>query len=74
MVYSIGVNGIDEHGGGEDIVMWPKHYTCREYGVGCTRVVALLEFGALALAILSVSFLVLLGGAKLLSKARKVFE
>ena len=70
MVYSIGANGIDERGSGDDIVTWPKHYTCREYGV-CVHVVELLEFGALALAILCGSLLMFLGGANLAAKARK---
>ena len=34
-LYSPGRNGIDEHGGGDDVVNWDKTYTCEEYGVGC---------------------------------------
>lgn len=71
MVYSIGAHGVDEHGGGDDIVTWPKHYTCREYGVGCIHIVGLLEFGAFALTILCGIFFVFLGGAKLAYGVRK---
>jgi hypothetical protein len=35
LVYSIGVNGIDERGGGDDVVGPSKNYSCEVYGVDC---------------------------------------
>lgn len=74
MVYSVGANGIDERGGGDDIVTWPKQYSCREYGVGCPHIADKLEFGALGLAMLSGLFLLVLGGRIVVGKVRKVFS
>jgi hypothetical protein len=33
---SAGANTIDEHGEGDDITTWPKHYDCATYGVNCS--------------------------------------
>jgi general secretion pathway protein G len=70
IVYSVGANGIDERGGGDDVVTWPKHYTCREYGVGCVHVVEWLEFPALLLVTLSGLFLLLLVRDGVVAKVR----
>jgi hypothetical protein len=36
-LYSTGKNGIDENGGGDDVVGWEKHYMCSDYGVNCAN-------------------------------------
>jgi general secretion pathway protein G len=36
-LYSRGRNGVDEEGGGDDVVNGMKAYTCEEYHVGCHR-------------------------------------
>lgn len=36
LLRSAGANAIDEHGEGDDITTWPKHYDCRTYGVNCS--------------------------------------
>jgi hypothetical protein len=35
LLRSAGANAIDEHGAGDDITTWPKHYDCATYGVDC---------------------------------------
>jgi hypothetical protein len=42
-VYSRGRNGVDELGGGDDIVGGAKTYSCEEYGVGCHRACTALQ-------------------------------
>ncbi len=34
-LYSYGINGIDEQGQGDDIVLWEKEYGCKAYGQYC---------------------------------------
>jgi len=36
LLRSAGANAIDEHGEGDDITTWPKHYDCGTYGVNCS--------------------------------------
>lgn len=35
LLRSAGANATDEHGQGDDITTWPKHYDCSAYGVNC---------------------------------------
>lgn len=70
MVYSVGADGMDERGAGDDVVTWPKDYTCREYGVGCVHAVELLELPAMLLATLSGLFLLLLARDGVIAKVR----
>jgi general secretion pathway protein G len=51
LLYSAGVNGVDENGGGDDVT-WPsKRYSCKDYGINCPTdyvnriVAAVLLFG-----------------------------
>ena len=70
MVYSVGADGIDERGAGDDVVTWPKDYTCREYGVRCVHVVELLELPAMLLVTLSGLSLLLLARDGVIAKVR----
>jgi hypothetical protein len=36
-VYSVGLDKIDEGGGGDDVIVGPKKYRCEDYGVNCLR-------------------------------------
>jgi len=36
LLRSAGANAIDEHGRGDDVTTWPKHYDCGTYGVDCS--------------------------------------
>ena len=51
-VYSLGQNGKDEFGKGDDIVSWDKSYRCEDYSVGCVVTARQLPFAALALLML----------------------
>lgn len=43
-LYSVGLNGIDERGRGDDVTDHDKRYSCSDYGVGCPYgVVELLQ-------------------------------
>lgn len=35
VLYSLGANGVDEHGGGDDVTVWRKGYTCAQYQENC---------------------------------------
>jgi hypothetical protein len=49
-VYSVGFNGIDELGQGDDVTDWSKQYSCDAYGVGCPPTLDdLIAYVALAL-------------------------
>jgi hypothetical protein len=37
VLYSPGLNKIDEGGAGDDIILGPKKYRCEEYGVNCPK-------------------------------------
>ncbi len=51
-LYSLGRNGVDEHGGGDDVVNWEKNYTCEDYGVGCRRPCEIAQASALVALVL----------------------
>ena len=70
MVYSIGADGVDEGGGGDDIVTWAKEYSCSEYGVGCLHIGDRLELVAFWVAGLSGIFLLAHGVVILVAGAR----
>ena len=70
MVYSIGADGVDQGGAGDDIVTWAKEYSCAEYGVGCLHIVDRLEFLAFWVAGLSGIFLLAHGAVTLVGRAR----
>jgi len=63
VIYSIGRNGVDESGNGDDIVEGPKKYSCAEYG-GCRNWIATMPIVALAIAAIAgvAIVLLLLGG------------
>jgi hypothetical protein len=46
-IYSAGANGKDEEGGGDDVVVGPKTYSCQDYGVNCPR--SLSEWGKISI-------------------------
>lgn len=35
IIYSVGENGVDERGGGDDVTDITKSYSCEAYGLGC---------------------------------------
>jgi hypothetical protein len=70
MVYSIGADGVDEGGGGDDIVTRAKEYSCSEYGVGCLHIGDRLELVAFWVAGLSGVFLLAHGVVILVVGAR----
>lgn len=70
MIYSVGADGIDERGGGDDIVTWPKEYSCAEYGVGCLHLADKVESVAFLLVGASGLFLLVHGAATLIRGAR----
>jgi len=67
LLYSPGRNGVDEQGGGDDIVNWPKEYTCEEYEVGCFRPCKFIQVSAILGLLLG---LVVLGSCTLFILAR----
>ena len=42
VIYSVGYNGIDEHGEGDDITTSEKKYSCKEYGIGCAAKISVI--------------------------------
>lgn len=46
-IYSVGTNGKDEEGGGDDVVVGPKIYSCQDYGGNCPR--SLSEWGKISI-------------------------
>ena len=45
VVYSVGPNGIDEHGGGDDVTTADKSYRCEDFARECGVTREDLEFG-----------------------------
>ncbi len=62
VIYSVGRNGSDESGGGDDITTWEKDYSCATYGIRCPPTTRALVQGAV-LILLASSFLVALSSA-----------
>lgn len=57
LLYSPGVNHLDEGGLGDDVILGPKKYRCSDYGVNCPRTAG--QLGALiALLLASISLVV----------------
>ena len=56
-IYSAGFNGIDEGGGGDDVILGKKAYSCETYGVNCVRPCETIQF--VSLAMIPLTFLVL---------------
>lgn len=48
-LYSVGINGIDERGAGDDVTDHDKRYSCSDYSVGCPYGVVELLQAVLAL-------------------------
>jgi hypothetical protein len=36
-IYSVGIDGVDEYGAGDDVIAGSKYYRCDTYGVNCPR-------------------------------------
>jgi hypothetical protein len=58
-LYSRGRNGLDEQGGGDDIVSGTKTYSCEEYGVGCHRTCSWVQRASIVATLLSAGVLLL---------------
>jgi general secretion pathway protein G len=55
-VYSVGLDGKDQHGGGDDITGPHKKYSCEQYGVGCSwKPMEVLAIGAFVVACASLA-------------------
>jgi hypothetical protein len=52
LIYSIGVDGRDDVGAGDDVIGGEKRYRCEDYG-GCAGAKEFVAIGALALAVVS---------------------
>lgn len=61
LVYSRGLNGIDERGSGDDVTVPDKEYSCQEYGIGCpVEPVAVLRISAMVTILTSATMMVVL--------------
>ncbi|WP_143226700.1 hypothetical protein [Acidovorax sp. 62] len=69
VLYSKGKDGIDQRGGGDDIVGTEKQYTCEDYGVNCFWSAPLVN-GAVMLLLLAALTWVICRGWHLLQRGR----
>jgi general secretion pathway protein G len=58
-IHSLGQNGVDESGGGDDIVSWDKTYRCADYSVGC--LVTVKQLPLIAMVLLMLGSLIVIG-------------
>jgi general secretion pathway protein G len=58
-IYSLGQDGVDESGRGDDIVAWDKTYRCADYSVGC--LVTARQLPLLAMELLMLGSLIVIG-------------
>jgi general secretion pathway protein G len=73
-LYSIGVNGVDEHGDGDDVIGPSKHYECKAYGLDCAsdKVAAVALLTIVAMGVAGLLGLVISGIKLLLDKMSTV--
>jgi hypothetical protein len=58
-IYSVGQNGKDDFGKGDDIVSWDKSYRCEDYTVGC--LVTVRQLPLLSMVLLMLGSLAVIG-------------
>jgi hypothetical protein len=72
VVYSIGRNGVDEQGKGDDVTDSSKSYTCRDYDVGCgTSARELVFIVSCTIALLSLLASLYAGAVNVVHRARR---
>jgi len=71
LLYSTGVDGVDDSGQGDDVTDSPKQYSCADYGMNCPPTArAIVAYAAAAIALVSLLF----GVVRLVMRSNNALE